>query len=217
MSSWNPTPYTWLPTDTPTRARILFFGSRVMRFVRDLSCHIETPKWNFYNEIIKRRWYRNRLLIMFLEESREEYLKRLCKQTPLWLVVTRKSLRNPEEQADSKKRDVEQSAPTHVRHTHCTSRQLGTTADQKYDVPWDWLRCAKWQGSVEEPAAKDFVASKVCTIELNKVKGTSWNAIKCKERMRSNPAAVVRQETINLIHKFWNPISIPFPSWTALT
>ncbi len=36
-------------------------------------------------------------------------------------------------------RDVEQSAPTHARHTHCASRQLGTAANQRYDVPRDWL------------------------------------------------------------------------------
>jgi hypothetical protein len=39
-------------------------------------------------------------------------------------------------------RDIEQSAPTHARHTHCTFRWLGTTADRRYDVPWDWLRGA---------------------------------------------------------------------------
>ncbi len=38
------------------------------------------------------------------------------------------------------KRDVEQSAPTHTHHTHCASSLLGTTADQRYDVPQDWLR-----------------------------------------------------------------------------
>jgi hypothetical protein len=44
----------------------------------------------------------------------------------------------------------------------------------------DFKTHAKWQGSVEEPAAKDFVARKVCFIELNKVQGTNWNAITCK-------------------------------------
>ncbi len=73
-----------------------FFGSRVTCFVWDPSRHIKTPMWNFYEEIYERRWYQNGLLIAFLEESREEYLKCLCKQTPLWLVVMRKSLRNPE-------------------------------------------------------------------------------------------------------------------------
>ncbi len=134
----NSTPYARLPTDAPTGARFVF-GSRVTHFVRDPSHHIETPAWNFYEEIYKQRWYQNGLLTAFLEVSRKEYLKRLCKQTPLWLVVMRKSLRNPEEQADCKKRDVEKSAPTHARHTHCTSSQLGTTADRRCDVPCDWL------------------------------------------------------------------------------
>jgi hypothetical protein len=62
----------------------------------------------------------------------------------------------------------------------------------------DFEKRAKWQGSVEEPAAKDFARRKVRTIELNKVQGTIWNAIKCKERLRSHPEAVVRQATINL-------------------
>ena len=51
----------------------------------------------------------------------------------------------------------------------------------------DFETHAKWQGSVEEPAAKDFVARKVHTIEGNEVQGTIWNVIK-----------VVRQATINL-------------------
>jgi hypothetical protein len=62
----------------------------------------------------------------------------------------------------------------------------------------DFKMHAKWQGSVEEPAAKDFVAGKVHTIELNEVQGTHWNAIKCKEHLGSCPEAVVRQATINL-------------------
>jgi hypothetical protein len=62
----------------------------------------------------------------------------------------------------------------------------------------DFEKRAKWQGSVEEPAAKDFVARKVCTIEWNKVQGTIWNMIKCKERLISHPEVVIRQATINL-------------------
>jgi hypothetical protein len=62
----------------------------------------------------------------------------------------------------------------------------------------DFEKRAKWQGSVEEPAAKDFVARKVHIIKWNEVQGTIWNAIKCKERLRSCPEAVVRQATINL-------------------
>jgi hypothetical protein len=59
---------------------------------------------------------------------------------------------------------------------------------------------AKWQRSVEEPAAKDFVARKESTIKFNEVQGTNWNAIKCKgkEHLESCPEAVVRQATINV-------------------
>jgi hypothetical protein len=81
----------------------------------------------------------------------------------------------------------------------------------------DFEKRAIWQGSVEEPAAKDFVARKVHTIEWNKVQRTIWNAIKCKKRPRSGPEAVIRQATIKLIQEFGNPFGIPFPGCAALT
>jgi hypothetical protein len=81
----------------------------------------------------------------------------------------------------------------------------------------DFEKHAKWQGYIEEPAAKNFIVKKICTIEWNEVQGTIWSVIKCEEPLRSHPAAVVRQATINLIHKFGNPFGIPFPSCTALT
>ncbi len=62
----------------------------------------------------------------------------------------------------------------------------------------DFETHAKWQGYIEEPTAKDFVARKVRTIELNELHGTNWNGIKCKKRFGSCPEAVVRQATINL-------------------
>jgi hypothetical protein len=81
----------------------------------------------------------------------------------------------------------------------------------------DFETHAKWQGSVEEPAAKDFLARKVHTIILNKVQGTHLNEIKCKEHLGSHPEDTVRQETITLIHDFGNPLGIPCPSCSALT
>jgi hypothetical protein len=33
----------------------------------------------------------------------------------------------------------------------------------------DFKKCAIWQGAVEKPTAKDFVARKVCTIDWNEV------------------------------------------------
>jgi hypothetical protein len=75
----------------------------------------------------------------------------------------------------------------------------------------DFEMHAKWQGSIEEPAVKDFVARKVHTIELNKVQGTSWNAIKCKERLGSHPEAVLRHATINLDSRVWKSLGDSLP------
>jgi hypothetical protein len=76
----------------------------------------------------------------------------------------------------------------------------------------DFKTHAKCQGSVEGPAAKDFVGRKVHTIKLTKVQGTSWYVIKCKERLRSHPEAVVRQATINLYSRVWNSLGDSFPN-----
>jgi hypothetical protein len=76
---------------------------------------------------------------------------------------------------------------------------------------------AKWQGSIEEPAEKDFVARKVRTAELNEVQGTHQNTKKSKEHLGNRPEAVVRQATISLIHEFGNTLGIPCLSCTTLT
>jgi hypothetical protein len=75
----------------------------------------------------------------------------------------------------------------------------------------DFKTHIKWQGSIEEPAAKDFIARKVRTIEWNKVQGTSWNVIKCEEHLRSHPEAVIRQATINFYSRFWKSLWDSFP------
>ncbi len=53
------------------------------------------------------------------------------------------------------------------------------------------------KGTLRNPLRKIFLARKVRTIALNKVQGTYWNAIKCKEHLGNRPEAVVRQATIN--------------------
>jgi hypothetical protein len=57
---------------------------------------------------------------------------------------------------------------------------------------------AYWQGYAEEPAAKELVARKACTIASGKAQGTHWNMIKCKEHCGNPPEAVIGQATINL-------------------
>jgi hypothetical protein len=62
----------------------------------------------------------------------------------------------------------------------------------------DFETHAIWQGYVEDPTAKDFVARNARIIALSKAR-----------------EAVIRQATINLIHKFGNPLGIPYPSYTV--
>ncbi len=67
------------------------------------------------------------------------------------------------------------------------------------------------KGLLRNPLWRIFVARKVCTIKLTKVQGTSWNGIKCGERLRSHPEAVVRQATINLYSWVWKSLGGSFP------
>ena len=75
----------------------------------------------------------------------------------------------------------------------------------------DFEMHAIWQGYIEEPAAKNFVAGKVHTIPSNKVQGTHWNAIKCQECLGICPEAVVRQAAINLNSQVWKSLQDSLP------
>ncbi len=124
----------------------------------------------------------------------------------------RKEPQEPWRTRRPQERDVEQSAPTHAHHTHCASRQLGTTANQRYDVPRDWLWEACQMARVRWVThRKGFVARNIHTIKLNEVHGTKWNTIKCEERLGSCPEAVVRQATINLYSRVWKSLGDSFP------
>jgi hypothetical protein len=110
-----------------------------------------------------------------------------------------KSLRNPEDQDNCKKGTLrDQPRLTHITPTALLGSWVLQPIEDMMSLGIAFEMHAKWQGYIEEPTAKDFIGRKVCTIELNKVKGTSWNAIKCVERLGSHPEAVVRQATITL-------------------
>ncbi len=81
-------------------------------------------------------------LLHYWRSPGKSTFKHLCKQTPLWLIVMSKMPLEPWRSRWPQERDVEWSTPTHVHHTRCASRQLGTTANQRYDNPWDWLQDA---------------------------------------------------------------------------
>ncbi len=125
-----------------------------------------------------------------------------------------KNLRNLEELEDRKKGTLS-NQPWLTRVTPTALLGSWVLHDSRSKV-WSpsglTLRSkTKWQGSNEEPGAKDFVARKVCTIKLNEVQRTYSNTIKCKERLRRHPDAVVRQATINLYSRVWKFIGDYFP------
>ncbi len=70
---------------------------------------------------------------------------------------------------------------------------------------------AIWQGYVEEPAAKNFVAWNAHTITLSKARGTHWSVIRCRERLTNCPEAVLGQATINLDSWVWKSFGDSLP------
>jgi hypothetical protein len=112
-----------------------------------------------------------------------------------------KSLGNPEDQDDRKKGTLSNHPQlTRVTPTALIGSWILQPIKDVTSLGTDFKMHAKWQGSFEEPAAKDFVARKVRTFISNKVQGTHWNANKCQEHLGNCPEAVVRQATISELY-----------------
>ncbi len=75
----------------------------------------------------------------------------------------------------------------------------------------DFETHANWQGHVEEPTAKDFIARKAHTIALSKAQGNHWNVIKCKECLGNRPVAVIGHATINFDSQVWKSLGDSLP------
>jgi hypothetical protein len=117
-----------------------FFGSRVTHFKETHFVISRLPHEISTRRSTSKSGTGKDYLLSYLRSPAKSTFKCLYKQTPLWLVVMRKEPKEPRRIRRPQERDVEQSALTHVRHTHCASRHLGTTANQRFDVLWDWLR-----------------------------------------------------------------------------
>jgi hypothetical protein len=123
-----------------------------------------------------------------------------------------KSLRDPEDQDDCKKGTLSnQPQVMHITPTALLGSWVLQLIEDVMSLGTDFEMHTKWQGSVEEPAAKYFVARVVCTIELNKGQEAHWNAIKCQERLGKCPEAVIRQATINLDLQVWKSLGDSLP------
>jgi hypothetical protein len=125
----------------------------------------------------------------------------------------RKLLGNPEDEDDCKKEtSSNQPQLTRITPTVLLDSWILQPIEDMTSVRTDFKTHAIWQGSIEEPALKGFfVARKVCSIQLNKVHGTNWNAIECTEHLGSHPEAVVRQATFNLDSRLWKSLGDSLP------
>ncbi len=138
--------------------------------------------------------------------------KRLCKQTPLWRFVMSKTPQEPQRSRRPQERDVQWSAPFHARHTHCATRQLGTTADRRYNIPRDWLREACQMARVHcETRCTGFCCKECPNYRIEQSARNQWNAIKCKEPLGSHSEAVIRQATISLYSQVWKSLGDSLP------
>ncbi len=85
-----------------------------------------------------------------------------------------KCLRNPEDQDDREKGTLSnQPRLTRVTPTALLGSWVLQLIEGMASLGTDFEMQAKWQGSIEEPTAKDFVARKVRTTVLNEKQGTN--------------------------------------------
>ncbi len=224
--------------DTPrcsTHLSIRWCHRKILRPTRDfLQTHLQEPevflvhKWRISEETrldisrllheISTRRSKSKsgtgknYLLHYLRSPAKSTFKCLCKQTLLWRILMRKTPQDPWEQGDRKKRTLSnQPQLTCVTPTALLGSWVLQPIEGMTSLGTDFEKHAKWQGSVEEPAAKDFVARKVRTIELNEVQGTNWKANKCKEHLGGCSEAVVRQATINLDSQVWKSLGDSLP------
>ncbi len=114
------------------------------------------------------------------------------------------TFKNPEDQ-DGRKKGTLSSQPwlTCVTPTALLGSWVLQPIKDMTSLGTDFETHANWQGYVEVPAVKDFVARKV---RLSKMQWTHWNMVKCQECLGNYPEDVVRQGTINLDSQVWKSL-----------
>jgi hypothetical protein len=129
----------------------------------------------FFYEEAKSKSSTKKGLLYTPEESGQKHFKCLVSlDTLLWGDVTSTSLKNPEEFTLS-----DWPWLTHITSMALLCRWGRQSFKDMMSLGTNFETHAIWQGYVEEPAAKDFVARKACTIAMSKARGTHWNVIKC--------------------------------------
>ncbi len=205
-----------LPTDAPTRARIFVL-------VHEWRISEETPlvisrllrKISTRRSSSKSGTGKNHLL-RYLRSPMKSTFNRLCKQTPLWCVLMSKMPQEPQRLRWLRERDIEQSAPTHTRHTHCASRQLGTTANWRYDVPQDWLWDACQMARVHYGTHCEGFRSKEGP--HYRIEQSAWNQLERNQVQRALGKSSRRCRQTSNNQPWFTSLEIPweFLTWTVL-
>ncbi len=155
----------------------------------------------FYKEATSKSSTKKELLSA-PEESGKEHVKCLSLDTPLWW----------DGMSTNKGTLSDQPWLTHIMPTALLGSWVQQPIKDMTSLGTDFEMHANWQGNVKEPTAKNFVAKKAHTIAFKEPSGT-WSSA---NTLGNFPEAVIGRATINLIHKFGNPLRIPYPSSTAL-
>jgi hypothetical protein len=122
----------------------------------------------FYEEVYERKWHQKGLLIALEEISVTSTFKCLIKDTQLWRGIMSTTLRNPDDQDGRKKRMLsDQPQLTYVTPTALLGSWVLQPIEDMMSLVTDFEMNASWQGSVEEPTAKDFIVRKARTIALS--------------------------------------------------
>jgi hypothetical protein len=145
--------------------------------------------------------------LLRLRSSATNTFKCLIKDSPLWRGIISTNLKKPEVQYDHKKGMLSnQPQLMRVTPTALLGSWVLKPIKDMMSLGTDFETHANWQGCIEEPAAKYFVAKKAHTIALSKAWGTHWNRYKCKEHLGNPPEAVVRQARINFDSQVWESL-----------
>ncbi len=168
--------------------------------------------WNLYKEVYEWKLYQKGLIIALLEESHTEYLQVSLQADSALMCHHEQKPQEPWRSRWLQERDIEQSAPTHACHTHCASRQLGTTANRRYDVPRDWLWDACQMARVcWGTCCKEFFSKEGPHYQIEQSARNPLERKQVWESLGNCPEAVLRQATINLYSRVWKSLGDSMP------
>ncbi len=117
----------------------------------------------------------------------------------------------------TQERNADWSAPTNERRIHSASVLLRTTFARRYDITRDWLWDADHMaGLCWGTRCKGFCSKEGPHYCFELIGRNPIERDQVRITLGNSPEAVIGQATINLNHKFGNPLRIPYRRGTWL-